>query len=107
MGDLESLRSEYVRLRSASAELQSSLAKVETACAQAVLELGEAGRNAGELLQSAESKLHKSEQLLTGIFEGALDAMLLVGEDYRYVDANPAAMELFGLSKEEIIGRSF
>lgn len=45
------------------------------------------------------------ERLLSAIFNGALDAMLLADDQGRYVEANPAACELFGLSREQLLGR--
>ena len=36
------------------------------------------------------------------IFEHALDPMLVADDDARYVDANPAACELFGLSRAQL-----
>jgi PAS domain S-box-containing protein len=52
-----------------------------------------------------EDKLAQSEQLLRLIFEGTLDAMLLVDGTGRYVEANPAACELYGLPREQLIGK--
>lgn len=40
------------------------------------------------------------------VFEEAFDAMLIANDNAAYVDANPAACELFGLSREELLGRS-
>jgi two-component system cell cycle sensor histidine kinase/response regulator CckA len=48
---------------------------------------------------------HVAEQVLRAIFEGALDAMLLADDNGRYVEANPAACVLFGLTREELLGR--
>ena len=38
------------------------------------------------------------------VFENALDAMLLADDDRRYVDANPAACELTGYTRDELVG---
>ena len=46
--------------------------------------------------------LKKSEQRLKALFDNALDAILLVDDEARYVDANPAACELLGYSREEL-----
>src|SRR5581483_7912203 len=51
-------------------------------------------------------ELHASEKLSRAIFNGALDAMLLADDEGRYVDANPAACELFGLPRERLLGRA-
>jgi PAS domain S-box-containing protein len=39
------------------------------------------------------------------VFEEASDAMVLTDDQGRYVDANPASEDLFGLSREELLGR--
>ncbi|MBF2026120.1 MAG: GAF domain-containing protein [Oscillatoriales cyanobacterium C42_A2020_001] len=39
------------------------------------------------------------------LFEAAIDAMLIADDDGRYVDANPAACHLFGLPREQLLGR--
>jgi len=56
------------------------------------------GQDYGDLLAS--------ERLLRAVFEGAFDAILVADDEGRYVDANPAAAELFGLAREELLGRS-
>jgi len=58
------------------------------------------------LLRAAQDELRERQQVLRAIFDGALDAMLLADDVGRYVDANPAAWELFGLPKEQLVGRS-
>lgn len=40
------------------------------------------------------------------VFNSALDAMIIANDEGKYIDANPAACDLFGLSKEELIGRN-
>jgi two-component system cell cycle sensor histidine kinase/response regulator CckA len=57
------------------------------------------------LLQAAQNELRRNEMLLRAIFDGALDAMLLADDDRRFVDANPAACALLGLTRSELIGR--
>lgn len=53
----------------------------------------------------AEEALRASEQLFRAVFDGALEALLIADDEGRYVDANPAACALFGLPKNELIGR--
>lgn len=38
------------------------------------------------------------------VFDGALDAMVIAGDDGRYLQANAAACALFGLTREELLG---
>lgn len=54
----------------------------------------------------AEEALRASEQLFRAVFDGALEAMLIADDEGRYLDANPAACAIFGLSKDELTGRS-
>ncbi|MDZ8051126.1 MAG: PAS domain S-box protein [Aulosira sp. ZfuVER01] len=56
--------------------------------------------------QQAESALQTSELQLRALFQGANDAMVIADDQGRYVDANPAAARLFGLSTTEILGRT-
>jgi PAS domain S-box-containing protein len=41
---------------------------------------------------------------LRALFDSTLDAVLVATDDRVYVDANPAACDLFGVSKEELLG---
>jgi PAS domain S-box-containing protein len=47
-----------------------------------------------------------SEETFRAAFRGAFDAMLIADDDAAYVDANPAACELFGLPKAELLGQT-
>lgn len=40
------------------------------------------------------------------IFEGALDAIVIADDEWRFIDANEPATTLFGLSHEELVGES-
>lgn len=53
-----------------------------------------------------ERELAQREKMFRAVFEEAIDAMVISDDDGTYVDANPAACELFGLEKVELIGRS-
>ena len=64
-------------------------------------------QHGGAPIQAAEDKLREREQILRAIFDGALDGMLLLDDARRYVDANPAACELLGHTKEELLGRTY
>ena len=43
---------------------------------------------------------------LKAAFDGALDVILIADDEGNYVDANPAASGLFGMPREEILGKS-
>ena len=46
------------------------------------------------------------DSLLRAIFEGAQDAMVVADDRGRYVEANPAACTLFGLPRDQLVGRN-
>ena len=56
--------------------------------------------------QESYGELAASEQQFRAVFEEAFDAILIADDDAQYVDANPAACELFGLPREELLGRT-
>lgn len=53
-----------------------------------------------------EKRLERSERKFRAVFEEAFDAMMIADDNTEYVDVNPAACELFGLSREELLSRS-
>jgi PAS domain S-box-containing protein len=54
------------------------------------------------LLATAQRELREREAWLRAIFERSRDAILVADDDGRYVNANPAACELFGVPLEEL-----
>jgi PAS domain S-box-containing protein len=56
--------------------------------------------------RAAKSALLASEQRYRSLFERAGDAVLIADDTGRYVDANPAACVLLGVTRDEAIGRS-
>jgi PAS domain S-box-containing protein len=50
-------------------------------------------------------RLSQRERQLRAVFEGTLDALVVTDDEGRYVAANPAAADLFGLSRSELVGR--
>jgi diguanylate cyclase (GGDEF)-like protein/PAS domain S-box-containing protein len=59
-------------------------------------------------VSSALAELNQDlrDRQLRIFFEEALDAMVICDDAGRYLDANPAACELFGLSRQELLGQS-
>jgi PAS domain S-box-containing protein len=51
-----------------------------------------------------EQALQARDRQLRAFFEGAIDAMLIADDEGRYIDANPAACELLGLCKADVLG---
>ncbi|WP_380678488.1 PAS domain S-box protein [Salinigranum sp. GCM10025319] len=55
----------------------------------------------------ARKELIEDEQnRFRAVFEQAFDAMIIADDQGTYVDANPAACELFGTTRDELVGRS-
>src|SRR5690606_12328529 len=54
-----------------------------------------------------ESTQFESEERFRRVFEAANDAMVLSDADGIVLDANPAYLELYGFSAEEVIGKKF
>lgn len=51
-------------------------------------------------------RLRRDPGFFEALFEQALDAVLIADDSRRYVDVNPAAGELIGVGREQIIGHS-
>ncbi|MDQ3033753.1 MAG: PAS domain S-box protein [Myxococcota bacterium] len=58
------------------------------------------------LLQAAQEDMRRSARLLRAVFDGSLDSMLLADAEGKFVDANAAACVLFGLERDELLGRT-
>lgn len=53
--------------------------------------------------QQIEAILNESEAKFQAVFNSALDAIAIGDDDGRFIDVNPSACELFGLSKAELL----
>lgn len=53
----------------------------------------------------AEDRVHQSEAKFRSIYEQAQSGIALIDEGGRFVDANPAMLEMLGRSAEEVLGR--
>ncbi|NML45271.1 PAS domain S-box protein [Ramlibacter sp. G-1-2-2] len=62
---------------------------------------------AGEAQKQALEGLRQREAQYRAIFESAVDGLFLWNEDLRVVDANPAALALYGYGRDEVVGHSF
>ena len=57
--------------------------------------------------ESTQKALRESQQVLTQTFASLRDCLLIVGAESRLiVDCNPATTQLFGYSREELVGQS-
>ena len=54
----------------------------------------------------AEEAREASEGRFRAVFENAMEGIVVADDDGTYVDANPAACEMFGLERDGLIGRS-
>ena len=50
--------------------------------------------------------IDRDKHYFEALFENASDAILVLSETARFIDANPAACQLIGLTRDELIGRS-
>lgn len=53
------------------------------------------------------TEVKASEDRFRAIFENTLEAITMLDDDGRKIDVNPAACNLYGLSREELIGKNF
>ncbi|GBE92021.1 PAS domain S-box protein [Nostoc cycadae] len=51
-----------------------------------------------------EARLQQREYQWQALFDHALDAIAIADDEGRYVNVNPAACDLFGISREELLG---
>ena len=75
---------------------------------QALLETVAAiGRQIGQFLERelAEAAVNESEARKSAILESALEAIVTMREDGAIVEMNPAAVQMFGIDRDEAIGR--
>jgi PAS domain S-box-containing protein len=53
----------------------------------------------------AEQRVHQSEEKFRSIYEQAQSGIALIDDEGRFVDANPAMLEMMGRSAEDLLGR--
>ncbi len=103
---LEQLRSTQAELHQKNQELEAAYQTLEQERqhlqkAQNELERRVVERSAE--LSHANQSLQQQETQWQALFEYALDAITIADDQGRYVDGNPAACRLFGVSKEELL----
>ncbi len=55
--------------------------------------------------ETAREAMRESEAQYRAVFDGALDAMIVTDDEGRFLEANPAACELWGLPRQELVQR--
>jgi len=77
-----------------------------------VYDVGATGAIAGLLISRYDvrsrrrhRRLSQQERRFRAVFEGTLDALVVIDDEGRYLEANPAAADLFGLSRADLVGR--
>ncbi len=55
--------------------------------------------------KQAERLIRESEEKYRSLFEQSKDAIYITGLDGRFIDANQSTLQLFGYSREELLGR--
>ncbi len=56
--------------------------------------------------EARKEQVDEERNRFRAVFEEAFDAMVIADDEGTYVNANPAACELFGVTREELVGRS-
>jgi two-component system cell cycle sensor histidine kinase/response regulator CckA len=71
------------------------------------------GSNGGAVLpvilkdrSSKTDSIHRGEHYFQRLFDNASDSFIVLGESGQFIDVNPAACQLIGFSRNELIGRS-
>lgn len=101
------------RVLSRTARLSGSVARIARAkdssarvAAEGKDELGGLAANINGMLSSIEESrvaLERSERRYHSLFESSRDPIYITTEDGRFVDANPALIDLFGYAKDELM----
>ncbi len=89
----ESLRQSQQELEFRVAERTAQLVQVNERLQQEI-----------EECKQTKIELQQSEHQWKALFDHALDAIAIADDEGRYVDVNPAACKLFGVSREELLG---
>lgn len=65
-----------------------------------------APRRPNSTVQQQLSELSRARERYQAAFEESFDAMLIINDEARIVDANPEAVAIYGLDGQELLGRS-
>ncbi|MGI0490260.1 PAS domain S-box protein [Alkalinema pantanalense CENA528] len=106
---LEQLRSTQAELRQKNQELQDAYQTIaqerqQLQIARDALEQRVIERTTE--LTATNQSLQQQHDQWQALFDYALDAILIADDEGRYLDANPAACQLFGVTKDELLRAS-
>ncbi|MBD2445663.1 PAS domain S-box protein [Nostoc sp. FACHB-152] len=102
----QNLQQEIMLRQQAEESLCQVKKDLELRVAERTDELVEANRRLQQEIEQrkqVEAALQKRESQLQALFDHTLDAIAIVDDEGRYVEVNPAACDLFGLSREELL----
>jgi PAS domain S-box-containing protein len=63
--------------------------------------------HAGESQKRALQDMRQREEQYRAIFEGSLDGLFVWNEHLRVADVNPAGLALYGVRREDVLGKSY
>ncbi|MFW5942802.1 MAG: PAS domain S-box protein, partial [Chloroflexota bacterium] len=90
------------RIRQLEQKLAAAESTIEALVAGEVDAVVDSEAQTPLLLHQAQQALRQSEEKFHAVFEGAGDALVIVDDEARVVDTNPAACELFQQQVEEL-----
>ncbi|MCU0527207.1 MAG: PAS domain S-box protein [Elainella sp. Prado103] len=91
----QELETAYQTIEQERQKLQAAYDVLESQVAERTAELVEVNR-----------RLQERDHCWQALFDQALDAIVIADDNGRYIDANPAACQLFGLDKPELLQAS-
>lgn len=103
----QQLQQEVTQRRQLEESLRQAQQELELRVAERTDELVQANARLQQEIEECkqiEARLQQSEHQWKAIFDHALDAIAIANNEGRYVDVNPATCELFGVSREELLG---
>ena len=87
------------------AVLESGVIDIVTVLA-VFLVVSRLSRVVGDTIDRAEQTLRESEEKYRSLFETSIDGIFVTATDGTLIDANQSCLDLFGYTREEMLGRS-
>ena len=92
--------------KKAAEALQKALDELEQRVEERTAELVKANQQLRQEIgerKRAEEAIHESEEKYRRLFDESIDAIYITSREGKFLDANQAALELFGYAREELI----